>query len=380
MSRAPLDFFKVKRSASEIKSEILEAFFPAWCALFQNQTDSPANILLYIDLIAGPAFHPDQTFAGPARVLEQVYQSRGPALDLNAAVRTFFLDPAKSVVEALPAELAQLPYFDQLTHPPVVLREPAEQEVLAALLNQPLPVLVITDPFGYPYAQALFGQVVGQKWVDVLLVFTYAKMRAAVLAAGEEKLPWLGPRLAELQACFQRESSARKKEQSALQIVESRLQEHHQYTFTFKINLPHKDQTGHYLLLATNRQPAYLALKERLAAYSELQEDGVPLFIANQPPQPPLLPGFFQYLSRYTLENLREELRANRRQFHYRTIRDVYEEHSVGTNYIKANYLRAFAALRDQGYLNLVNEKNKQVKTVTENAVVFYQLHGRNGK
>lgn len=380
MSGAPLDFFKVKRSASEIKSEILEAFFPAWCALFQNQTDPPADILLYVDLIAGPAFHPDQTLAGPGRVLEQIYQSRGQALDLNAVVRTFFLDPAKSVVEALPAELAQLPYLDQLTHPPVVLREPAEQEVLAALLNQPRPALVIIDPFSYPYAQDLFGQVVGQEWVDVLLVFTYPKMRTAVLAAGKGKLPWLGPRLAELQGYFRRESSARKKEQFALQTVESRLQEHSQYTCTFKINLPHKDQTSHYLLWATNRQPAYLALKERLAVYSDWQEDGVPLFTANQPPQPPLLPGFFQYLSKYTLENLREELRTNRRQFHYRTIRDVYEEHSVGTHYVKANYLRAFAALRDQGHLRLVDAKNKQVKAVTENAVVFYQLHGRNGQ
>ena len=374
---APPDFFKVKRSASEIKSEILKAYFPIWCAQCQNQTDSPANTLLYVDLLAGPAFDPDQTPAGPALVLEQIHQSRGTASDLNAAVRTFFLDPAKSVAEALPAELAQLPYVDQLTHPPVILQVPAEQDVLADLLNQPVPALVITDPFGSSYAQDLFGQVVGRRWVDGLLVFTYAKMRTAVLQAGEGKLPWLGPRLAGLQRYFRRESSARKKEQFALQTVESRLQEHHQYTFTFKINLPNKDQTSHYLLLATNRQPAYLALKELMAFYSDWQEDGVPLFTANQPPQPPLLPGFFQYLSKYTLENLREELRTNRRQFHYRTIRDVYEEHSVGTNYVKDNYLRAFATLREQGLINLVNAQNKQVKVITDEAIVFYKLHGK---
>ncbi len=147
------------------------------------------------------------------------------------------------------------------------------------------------------------------------------------------------------------------------------------YPFTFNILAPGKNLASQYLVLFTQSLPVYLGIKGLMQAYSEYQEDGVPLFQVTNKPPVPLLPGFFQYLSKYTLDNLTEELARSRSQFHYKTLQAIYEEHSVGTNYIKSNYRQALEKLRADGVLYPVDAQNKKVKAFTNTSVIFYNLH-----
>jgi len=52
------DFFKEKRSASEIKSEILNEYFKAWAAiLLKGQKYKKIEKILYVDLFSGPGLY-----------------------------------------------------------------------------------------------------------------------------------------------------------------------------------------------------------------------------------------------------------------------------------------------------------------------------------
>ncbi|QMU30214.1 three-Cys-motif partner protein TcmP [Adhaeribacter radiodurans] len=369
-------FFKQKRTAAEIKYEILKSYFTDWCAQVL-QTTPPAELILYIDLLAGNTFTEENIITGPGLILEQIYQTKDKADDLNSVVKTFFYDATKAVLDKLSVDFEQLSFLENVEHLPVILNNPDQRVYLAGLLNKQIPALFITNPFSNLFTQELLAPAVLQTQADLFLLFSPNKLRSFwELNQETNNLSFLmGESLTVLKQYAQKESSGRKREQFTVDTLVSSLQEKKYFPLVFKINLPDKAQTSHYLLFAAKTQEAYFLMKETIARYSDFQEDGVPLFSINQKPQMPLLPGFFQYLSKYTYAGLLETLSDNRRQFHYRTIQEIYEEHAVGTNFIKANYLQAFTDLRQQGRVNLVNEQNKQVKTVSEKAIVFYKLH-----
>ncbi|MDQ4141045.1 MAG: hypothetical protein M3142_11030 [Bacteroidota bacterium] len=371
-------FFKQKRTAAEIKSEIVKAYFPGWCAQVLTKSAPPAQTILYVDLLAANLVDEDYSLAGPGLILDQIQKSSNTEQDLNGVVKTFFYNVSKAELEKLVSDLTQVSFLDKLEHPPVILNEPEKRASLADLLNQSIPTLFITNPFGNLFAQELLAPAVLNSHADLLLIFSPNNMRSAWEPNQENSglSALTGESLTVLHGYGKKESSARKKEQFMVDMLVNNLQEKKYYPIVFKINLPDKDQTSHYLLFAAKTRQAYFLMKESIAQYSDFQEDGVPLFSVNQKPKMPLLPGFFQYLSKYTFNGLLETLSSNRSQFHYRTIQEIYEEHAMGTDFILANYLQAFAKLRQQGRINLVDEKNKQVKSITGNAIVFYKLHG----
>ncbi|WP_158267508.1 three-Cys-motif partner protein TcmP [Adhaeribacter arboris] len=371
-------FFKQKRTAAEIKSEIVKAYFSKWCAQILTQLAPSPETILYVDLLAGNLVNEDNSLAEAGLILEQIYRSQETEQNLNTIVKTFFYNASKAELEKLATDLAQLPFRENLENAPVILNEPDQRTYLVELLKERVPALFITNPFFTLLAQELLAPAVQSGNTDLLLVFSPNKMRGAWDSSQERNdlIVLLGEEITSLKEYAPKENSSRKKEQLVVDTLISKLQENQYYPLFFKINLPGKDQTSHYLLFAARTKQAYFLMKEIIARYSDYQEDGVPLFSVNQKPQMPLLPGFFQYLSKYTFTNLLEALSSNRREFHYRTIQEIYEDHAVGTHFILTNYLQAFSELRQQGRINLVDAKNKQVKTISENAIVFYKLHG----
>jgi hypothetical protein len=144
---------------------------------------------------------------------------------------------------------------------------------------------------------------------------------------------------------------------------------------SFKINTPPKGQAGFYVFIASKRPAIYLKAKEFLFPYSECQEDGVPLWGVNLQYVAPSIPGFSKYLTPYCQENLMEELARHKSDFHFKTVQEIYAQHSPGKPYILANYLEALAALQADGYINYMNKQHKQVKTISATTIIFYRLH-----
>ncbi|KAA5548654.1 three-Cys-motif partner protein TcmP [Adhaeribacter rhizoryzae] len=367
-------FFKQKRTTSEIKDSILPAYFKTWYNIQVNGPGSQSvKSLLFIDGNAGEGVTPAGQPAAPLNILENIQA----ADDAPPLVKTFFINPTGAFADKLTANLAQLPFYPELPEAPVVLTEAAFQEQIENISTNNQPALIFLDPSRQGLTRQFLLRAQQSSETDVLLVANFNKIYQALLSPepGSWENTFWGNRLSEVINISRHEPSARKREVLFMQALAAILQEAGFYIFRFNILAPGKNSASQYLMLLTKSLPGYLGMKEMMQAYSDYQEDGVPLFAATNKPPVPLLPGFFRYLSNYTLDNLVAALAQSRSQFHYKTLQAIYEEHSIGTNYIKANYQQALEKLQADGVLYPVNAQNKKVKAITDTSVIFYNLH-----
>lgn len=365
-------FFKQKRTAAEIKSEVLLSCFKTWYSYYLTPQNLQISTLQYLDLFAGSGNPED---ISPAMVLQTISEAKEDLPELNRMLQTYFYSAAKGASEKLKADLENQPFYTELNNPPVYLPTP-DQEIS---FSESSATLVAADPFASVYTLEILAKAQQSSHADLWLLFNLNKLKAAFNSANEEKefAALFGDRWESLKIIWQQEINPRKREQQCLEALENALKDRKYYCATLRINLPGKDQLHFYLVVASKSKNLYFQWREILELYSDYQPDGVPLFRVNQKIQPVALPGFFRYLHPYCLENLVEELANSRSRFHYRTIREVYEEHVLGTPYRQLNYLQAFENLKKQGLVNLVDANNKQVKKLDESAIVFYKLHGK---
>ena len=375
----PADFFKQKRNTAEIKAEIGTAFFRDWCALLKTDDENTAEekVLVFLDGNAGAAHDAEGQALLPLKIMQNIAESGDNGSDLKNRFKIIFTDNSKATINKLREHLESLAFYDQLQPPPIILDITDQPAFLTDWPKHQEPAFLVVDPFSYGWAQELFAATWPQSNSDLLLVFDPAKMQKAVPATqpvGALQDFW-GARLKPIQDFYLTTTSAVKREKFILDQFCGAFTDKQYYPLAFKINLPDKKRTSHYLVFASRSKAAYLKMKELLLLYSELQVDGIPLFGANLQDEAPAIPGFFRFSHPYCLENLIEELAQNKKEYHFQSIRQVYEAHSPGTNYVLQNYLTAFTALREQGQINILNSANKQVKTVTDAGVLFYKLH-----
>ena len=372
LSTSP-NFFQTKRSLSEIKAELLPAYFRVWAETIH------AEEVILTDLNAGNGYEANGEKATALQILEE-FQEAENATETGAKTMKLFLnDPARTNLEKLKLSL-EIPEEEEAKLPENIafLNEPETRETLLKLL-QKVPGLVVADPFGYALAQEIVSEAIQNSNPDLFLLFDFKKLEKTFLA--ETPTVFLaqlfGNQLSETKAKFQFEKSAKRREQFLVESFENGFEKLDFYPLIFKINPPEKTGNAAYLLLASKSKTTYLQAKEFLKNYSEFQEDGVPLFGVNLNYQPVAIPGFSDFLNKYSLENLTRELAQQKSQFHYQTIREIYETHSLGTHYILENYLSAFKNLRKAETVNLVDANNKKVPRTTPESVVFYRLHSK---
>lgn len=177
----PSEFFKKKRNASEIKSEIMNKYFNAWCGIILfGQRLKTIKTVLYIDLFSGPGYYDDGDPSTPIKVLHSIFKSTGFRWDLNNSVQTFFNDSDKAMVATLQQNIEKLPYYDKLIHKPIILNEDANYELLTRLLKTDHPALTFIDPFGYSFSQRMLLLSVKEWGSDLFMLFNFNRIRSAV--------------------------------------------------------------------------------------------------------------------------------------------------------------------------------------------------------
>lgn len=365
------NFFQTKRSLSEIKAELLPAYFQIWAET------AAAEELVLADMNAGIGYEANGDKAAPLHI-QQTFQEAENATENEAKTLNIFLsDASKTNLEKLKQNLQNPEEAEpQLPENIFLLNEPNTAETLGKTL-QKVPGLIAADPFSY--AQEILAETISNKSADLFLLFDYKKLEKTFLAENLTDFitQLFGEALPEMKAKFQLQKSSKLKEQFLMEMLENGFYKMEFQPLVFKINPLVKAGNSTYLLLANRNKGIYFQAKEWLQTYSEFQEDGVPLFGVNLNYQPAAIPGFSSFLNVYSLGNLTQELAKLKSEFHYQTIREIYETHSLGKNYILANYLAAFRNLLKSGKVNLVDANNKKVTKVTPEAVVFYRLHSK---
>ncbi|WP_242929202.1 three-Cys-motif partner protein TcmP [Pontibacter vulgaris] len=367
------DFFKEQRSTSEIKTELLTDYFKAWCSsILQGQHYKSNPALAFIDLYAGEGKAENGKPATPVKILNSIFGATDK-YNLNKIVRTFFNDEKQAVAAKLKQNLESLPYFEDLVHKPVMLHEELNFSLLAKLLGNATPTLLYLDPFGYPFSQQLLQQSIKRWGLDVFMLFTPAKMRAAVQGAADDELMveiFGKERLSKIKEFCDRYQDASQREDFIVDSFEDIFREKDYKTFRFKISLPKKNQTSHYLFFASKTDTAYMKMKELMLMYSDYQEDGVPLFGANIKHQLSL----FQEQYRYSVKNLIADLAEKASYYHNLTLESIYKHHNISTNYIRSNYQEAFDQLKKEGVVESVNPVTRQpMRKVSFTSIIAYK-------
>ena len=367
------DFFRTKREASEIKSEILNKYFKAWCGiLLFGQSYRTIKRLLYIDLYAGRGYYDDGSPSTPIKVLESIRASKGKNIDLDGAVQTFFNDSKRQEVNELQRNIETLSFYEELTYKPVVLNQQADKELLTQLLNVGHPSLTFLDPFGYSYSKEMLMNAVKEWGSDLFFLFNINRIRAAVVngAVDEMMTNIFGERHAVIKEFYETERRPKEREKFIVNQIEGLFKENNFLIFKFRIKFPDRDQTSHYLFFVTKVKVAYTKMKEIMCPYSDRQPDGVPYFGANIKKKSLQVPLFFHNQYEFSLEKLKSDLLENIRVHCGKTIESIYKDHNVGTNYIKENYKQALQELHTEEKIQLIDRKGNLAKRITYTCTV----------
>lgn len=368
MPSSPAEFFLTKRSLSEIKAELLPAYFPAWAETATGEE------LILADLNTG--FDSNGASTAALKIRETFTEGENATKNEAKTLKLFLGDASKTALEKLKQSLeTEGEEKPQLPENTFFLNDPETQETLLKTLKK-VPALLTAEPFSSEAVQETLATVLKRKATDLFLLFEIKKLEKTFLAENPTVFlsQLFGSDLPAIKAQYLAEKSPKRREQFLLEQLENGFRKLKYFPLSFRINPPSKGNSA-ILLLAGKTKSTYFRAKEWLQSYSDRQEDGVPLFGANLNYQPAAIPGFSDFLNKYSLRNLTQELAGLKSDFHYQTIRQVYESHSPGTGYVLANYLAAFRALQQQGNVNLVDAQNKKVPKVTPEAVVFYRLH-----
>lgn len=370
----PSNFFQTKRSLSEIKAALLPAYFMVWAEA------QAAEELVLADLNAGNGLEANGEKAAALQIFEAYQETGNDPENETKTLKLLLSDASKTNLEKLKQSLVIPEAEEELQLPANIYLLP-EPETLKTLgvLRAKVPGLVVADPFSYEVAAEIVAETIAESNNDLFLLFDYRKLERTFLAEspGVFLAQLFGEELPELKTQFQLRKSPKLKEQFLLEALEKAFRNRNLYALFFKINPPGKTGNTFYLVLAGKAATTYFQAKAFLQAYSEFQEDGVPLFGVNLNYQPAAIPGFSEFLNRFSLTNLTQDLAQSKSDFHYQTIREIYETHSLDTPYTLENYVTAFRKLQKAGTVNLVDANNKKVPKVTPVAVVFYRLHGK---
>lgn len=353
------DFFRRERKVSEIKSEVFAPYFEVWYTAVQaNLKASMVTDILYLDLDAGKGYGEVGQAAIPAKLLENIFKSRGSRLDLNKSAKTCFYEPDAAILAKLKEEIEVLPFRDELVHQPLVLDAETTAEQLNDIFHGGMPGLAYLNPFANSFSQEVLLKLAVRD-VDLFMLFEFRELDAVVKnrKADTQVQAIFGERLDLIKAYYKVQRGGAKREEYALEHFEATFQDKGYKTFKFRINFPDKKQSSYYLLFATKVDLAYIKLKETMLQYSDYQEDGVPLFGANLQHQQMTL---FQEHYKYSIEGLMKDLLQKASLYHNMALQQVYEKHSVGTHYILENYKQAYERLQRQGKVRFINPKTGQ--------------------
>ncbi len=365
------DFFKEKRTASEIKSEILNEYFKAWAAiLLKGQQYKKINNLVYVDLFSGPGLYKDGKPSTPIKILNSINQSKGQSIDFDKAVKTFFNDKNEKLANDLKNNIENLPYYNEITHKPIIANEPASQKMLEEYLQSDIPSLTFIDPLGYNYTQNMLLYSVKNWGSDLFMLFNFNRIRAAInnknVKSNMQGI--FSSHFDEIIEFYKKEDRPYEREQFIIKTFQKIFTDRGYYILKFKVNFPHRKQTSHYLFFISKVNLAITRAKEIMTKYSDMQEDGVPLFGANLY-QDPL---FFSSLCEYSIHKLSEIILHNVISFDHKTIEEVYREHNYGTNYIKQNYKNAVEILIKDKKIALFDKNGKATTRITYTAKIKF--------
>ena len=350
-------FYDELQEQSLVKATIVEKYFDAWAAIIigaQKAHPSTPQRLAYVDLFAGPGRYKDGAASTPLRVLERAIARD----DYCERLVTVFNDRDEDSVRALERAIRELPGVDRLRNVPKVWNEDVGGQIATRLSSiKKVPTLAFIDPWGYKGLTLRLVDAFLKDWgCDCLFFFNYGRINAglgnpfvkshmqALFGIGATKL---GETLRSLSPSV-RESTI----VNALAVALKRFG--HRYVLPFCFKNETGRRTTHHLIFVTKNFKGYEVMKEIMAKSSSLQEQGVASF--SYSPADSNQQALLFKLNR-PIDDLKQMLLTDYRGRTI-TMREIYEEHSVGIPFLTRYYKEVLKSLEDAGAIKTIGRRS----------------------
>jgi three-Cys-motif partner protein len=366
-------FFDETTEQSRVKAAIVSKYFFAWAKVIIPTAKRMGERIVYIDLFAGPGRYKDGTKSTPLLILEQAIADT----DMRHMLVTYFNDADGDNSDSLSRAIDRLPNVTSLHFKPQIANEIVGEEIVREFNNTRLaPTLFFVDPWGYKgLSLDLIGSVLKDWGCDCIFFFNYNRINMGLrnpiveehmnALFGKARADSLRERL-EGVAPRERELTIVEELAAALKDKGGR------YVLPFAFRNERGERTSHHLIFVSKHFRGYEIMKDIMARESSSADQGVPSFMYN--PADRRQPLLFE-LTR-PLEELSEMLL---REYAGRTLtlRQIYEQHSVGRPFILRNYRDVIRRLEGEDRLSVSPPAMKRPKrngevTVAEHVTVTF--------
>jgi three-Cys-motif partner protein len=354
------NFFEEQKEQSEVKSTIVSKYFNAWAKVIiatQKKYPRDPQKIAYIDLFAGPGRYKDGTISTPEKILISAINDP----DLRGRLVSIFNDKDSDYSKSLKACIATIPGIETLKYKPKVHNDEVGEEIVKMFDGMNIvPTLFFVDPWGYKgLSLKLINSVLKDWGCDAIFFFNYNRINMGL--NNEFVVSHIEALLGEGKIESVREKVEGKNPvERELLIVDhlcEELKSHGaEYVLPFRFKHNKGKRTSHHLIFVSKHFRGYDIMKEIMAKESTSNAEGVPSFEYNQADFLPKQTLLFQ-LSR-PLASLKNDL-LNSFRNQTLTMREIYEQHSVDTPFVKKNYKEVLKELFKDGIISATKKDGR---------------------
>lgn len=352
-------FYDKPTEQSKVKASIVEKYFWAWAKVVIPWAKKRRIEIGYVDLFSGPGGYKDGTKSTPILVLEKAAEDE----DIRSMLVSVFNDVNSDHTQSLQDAIDSSPVIGNLKIKPIVKNMEVGEEVTQILeYVKTIPTLFFVDPWGYKgLSLQLISSAVRNWGCDCIFFFNYNRINIDIdnPLVIEHMNALFGKEPAEELRIKLKPMRPFEREMSIIEAISQSLKEKAgQYVLPFCFKDTNKRRSSHHLIFVSKNIRGYQIMKDIMAEESTDSGQGVPSFEYNPwaTDQQPLL---FEY-SR-PLDDLAEMLLTD---FADRTVtmKQIFDQHNVGTPYIEKNYKDVLADLEIAGKIQAEPPASKRQK------------------
>jgi len=351
-------FFEGQKGQSLVKSNIVAKYFDAWANVIistQKRYPQHSQKIAYIDLFAGPGRYKDGTQSTPLRILINAIQK----LDFRERLVSIFNDKDENNSQALNKTIKEIPGIERLRYKPKVYSQEVGEEIVKMFEDMKLiPTLFFVDPWGYRGLSLRLVNSVLKDWgCDAIFFFNYNRINMGINndAVREHMQALFGEKKAIELANKVKRKNPHERELIIVEDLCQALKEYGSiYVLPFRFKNDRGTRTSHYLIFVSKHFRGYEIMKDIMSRESTSMTQGVPSFEYNPADLLPRQAFLFQFFR--PLDDLKEDL-LSRFKGQTLTMLKVYEEHNVGTHYVKKNYKDVLRELYKDGLIKAISSK-----------------------
>jgi len=353
------DFFQEQREQSLIKARIVSKYFSAWAnVILSTQKRFPQHTqkMAYIDLFAGPGRYDDQSKSTPLLVFNTILANP----DLSSRMVTLFNDKDVANIESLKTSISRIDGIDRLHYKPIFYNMEVGDEIANMFKNMNfVPTFFFVDPWGYKgLSLDLVSSIIKDWGCDCVFFFNYNRINMGVAndAVREHLISIFGEnRLSSLREECRNKSSEERETIVIQALCDALRQDGNRFVLPFRFKNDSGTRTSHHLIFISKGFRGYDIMKEIMAKESSDTVGGVANFEYN-PRDAHYKQGSLLDMLSCPLDNLQVMLL---KLYAGKTIdfKDLYEQHSIDTPFVRKNYKEVLRALLDSGKITAVNPK-----------------------